>query len=77
MRKHLNRAAIAAKAGSVSTAAKAAAARVNGALGGRPADPRIKAIMAERGVTRQRAHQILRAITSGRGARSYLSALLP
>jgi len=40
--------------------AKAAASRANGKLGGRPADPRIKAIMAERGCTRQRAHQILK-----------------
>jgi hypothetical protein len=38
---------------------KALAARRNGQLGGRPGNPEIKRIMAERGVTRQRAHQIL------------------
>lgn len=40
---------------------KAKAARLNGAKGGRPANPEIKRIMQERGVTRQRAHQILNA----------------
>ena len=45
--------------GRATTQAKAAAARENGRRGGRPGDPRIKAIMAERGVSRQRAHKIL------------------
>lgn len=39
---------------------KARAARKNGKLGGRPGNPEIKRIMAALGVTRQRAHQILR-----------------
>jgi hypothetical protein len=47
--------------GRAATEAKAAAARVNGKRGGRPGDPEIKRIMAARGVTRQRAHQILAA----------------
>lgn len=48
--------------GKATSKAKAAAARANGKRGGRPADPRIKAIMAERGCSRQRAHQILRQV---------------
>ena len=35
--------------------------RKNGRHGGRPADPDIKRIMKERGVSRQRAHQIVKA----------------
>jgi hypothetical protein len=60
----IDRTAIASRAGSVRSAAKAEAARANGKRGGRPADPRIKAIMAERGVSRQRAHQILRSLAT-------------
>ena len=48
--------------GSTTTEAKLSAARSNGKLGGRPGDPRIKSIMAERGCTRQRAHQILKSV---------------
>lgn len=55
------------KAGSSTSARKARAARRNGQLGakhgikgGRPGNPEIKRIMQKRGVTRQRAHQILR-----------------
>lgn len=42
---------------------KAKSSRENGRKsknGGRPADPRVKALMLERGISRQRAHQILR-----------------
>jgi hypothetical protein len=52
------------KGGTVSSVAKVAAARENGKRGGRPADPRIKAIMADRGCTRQRAHQILKLLST-------------
>lgn len=47
-------------AGSVTSRRKASAARTNGRLGGRPENPEIKRIMQESGVTRQRAHQILK-----------------
>ena len=46
-------------AGSVTSNAKSLAARTNGKRGGRPANPAIKRIMAERQCSRQRAHQIL------------------
>ncbi|HKW75349.1 MAG TPA: hypothetical protein VJN64_07475 [Terriglobales bacterium] len=59
------------KAGSKTSERKAEAARRNGLLGGphgikggRPANPEIKRIMQERGVSRQRAHQILRSLAS-------------
>jgi hypothetical protein len=35
----------------------------HGIKGGRPANPEIKRIMQRRGVSRQRAHQILRSLT--------------
>ncbi len=57
------RSARAARAGSVKTEAKAAAARANGALGGRPGNPAIRQIMDERGCSRQRAHQILKRLS--------------
>jgi hypothetical protein len=41
------------------TLTPALAAHRVGQLGGRPGNPEVKRIMAERGVTRQRAHQIL------------------
>lgn len=57
---HAERGAI---GGSAISDAKAKAVRENGKRGGRPADPRIKAIMAERGCSRQRAHQIIKSLT--------------
>ena len=48
-------------AGSITSEAKAIAVRENGKKGGRPGNPAIKLLMAERGITRQRAHQILRS----------------
>lgn len=56
------RAAAGRKGGSVTSRAKVRAARNNGKRGGRPANPAIKRIMRERGVSRQRAHQILRGL---------------
>jgi hypothetical protein len=57
------------KAGSVSSPAKTAAVRENGKRGaahgikgGRPANPEIKRIMAERGCTRQMASMVLRGL---------------
>ena len=50
------------QAGSATSEAKSSAARANGAKGGRPANPEIKRIMAERGCSRQRAHQILHGL---------------
>lgn len=61
IRKIETRSEICSKAGSVSSIAKTAAARENGKHGGRPANPEIRRIMAERGCTRQRAHQILKS----------------
>lgn len=58
-KKKVDRIAIARKAGRVKSEVKAAAARENGKKGGRPGNPEIRAIMTKRGVTRQRAHQIL------------------
>lgn len=47
-------------AGSVTSSRKAKASRKNGMLGGRPGNPEIRRIMQQRGVSRQRAHQILK-----------------
>jgi len=49
------------RAGQASSRAKARAARRNGRKGGRPADPRVRQIMRQRGVSRQRAWQILKS----------------
>lgn len=46
-------------AGSVTSRKKARASRENAKKGGRPGNPEIARIMREKGVTRQRAHQIL------------------
>ncbi len=46
-------------AGRITSEAKAVSSRENGKRGGRPGNPEIKRIMQERGVSRQRAHQIL------------------
>lgn len=57
-----SRSEIARKAGSTTTPKKSKAARANGRKGGRRpgwGNPEIKRIMQERGVSRQRAHQIL------------------
>jgi hypothetical protein len=49
-------------AGSVSSPAKADAVRENGKLGGRPRNPEIAKIMAERGCTRAMASLVVRGL---------------
>jgi hypothetical protein len=49
-------------AGSVTSTAKAEAARENGERGGRPANPEIAKVMAERGCTRAMASLVVRGL---------------
>jgi hypothetical protein len=50
------------KAGQVRSKAKARTSRRNGQLGGRPRNPEIARIMAERGCTRQMAWMVVRGL---------------
>jgi hypothetical protein len=54
--------------GAITSAAKKKSSAINGRLGGRPPGPdaeAVKALVRERGLTRQRAYQIVKALKAG------------